>query len=166
MSQSLSDQFSQEWKSNVDTASSCINYRLFKNELCYENYLNNLSSNLRITYTRFRSHFRSRNFSKLPVVSGSYLNISLANRLCDKCDSVSIGDEFHYLLECNFFSDKRKSFVKKYFYNNPSTIKFCQLFNSSGRELINLCKFLFYISKHLWIIFLILYKLNAHVLLY
>ena len=145
VSQCLSDQFSQEWKSNVDTASSCINYRLFKNDLCYENYLNNLSPNLRIIYTGFRS----RNFSKLPVVSGSYLNISLANRLCDKCYSDSIGDEFHYVLECSFFNDKRKSFIKKYFYNNPSSIKFCQLFNSSGRELINLCKFLDYISKHL-----------------
>ena len=120
---------------------SCIiNYRLFKNEMCYENYLNNLSPNLRITYTRFRS----RNFSKLPVVSGSYLNISLANRLCDKCDSDSIGDEFHLFIECSFFTDKRKSVVKKYFDNNPSSIKFCQLFNSSGRELINLCKFSYY----------------------
>jgi hypothetical protein len=36
VSQCLSDQFSQEWKSNVDIASSCINYRLFKNELSYE----------------------------------------------------------------------------------------------------------------------------------
>ena len=118
--------------------------------------INNLSPNLRITYTRFRS----MNFSKLPVFSGSNLDISLANRLRDKCDSDSIGDEFHFVLECSFFTDKKISFIKKYFHNNPSSIKFCQLFNSSGRELINLCHFLYYIIflNIYEIIFLILYK--------
>ena len=76
MTQFLSDQSRQEWNFDVNNSSSCINFRLFKEELCYEKYLNILSPNLRITFTRFRC----RNYSKLPVVSGSYMSIPLDQR--------------------------------------------------------------------------------------
>ena len=145
VTQTLSDQRKQEWNSDVNSSSSCINYRLFKNELCYEKYLNILSPNLRIAYTRFRC----RNISKLPVVYGSYMSIPLDQRKCEKCDKNAIGDEFHYILECDYYKEKRKLLIKKYYYQNPSTVKFKLLFQAKGKELINLSKLVLFITRTL-----------------
>ena len=58
---------------------------------------------------------------QLPVV-GSYMNIPLDSRICEKCNNNSIGYElFHYVLQCDFFKDKSESFIKKYYYNKPPT---------------------------------------------
>ena len=145
LSQRVNDQAKQEWKSGVYSSSMCINYRLFKEEHHFEKYLNTLPPYLRIIFTKFRC----RNFSKMPVVAGSYTNTPLDDRICKKCDNNSIGDEFHYVLQCDFFKDKREVFIKKYYYNRPSTFKFRQLFNVSGKEMVRLCQFLLYISKYL-----------------
>ena len=33
----ISDQFKQEWKSNIDISEKCLNNRLYKKEFCFEN---------------------------------------------------------------------------------------------------------------------------------
>ena len=38
----------------------------------------------------------------MPIETGRWLNIELSNRKCKFCDKDTIGDEFHYLLECTF----------------------------------------------------------------
>ena len=45
-------------------------------------------------------HFRTANH-KLPIELGRWNNIEYDERKCDLCDQRSIGDEFHYLLECD-----------------------------------------------------------------
>ena len=61
---------------------------------------------------------------------------------CTLCDSNVIGDEFHMLFNCKFFEEKRKFFLKKFFYNRPNTYKMNLLFNStSPKEIKNLGKF-------------------------
>ena len=145
MTQSLSDQIRQEWNFDVNNSltSSCINFRLIKEELCSEKYLNILSPNLRITLTRYRC----RNYSKLTVVSGTYMSIPLHQRKCAKCEKNAIGDEFHYILECEYYKEKRKLLIKKYYYQNPSTFKFKVLFQARGKELISLCKLILFITQ-------------------
>ena len=49
----------------------------------------------------------------------------------------------------NALSEKRKTFLKKYYYNNPSTLKFATLLNSSGNALYDLCKFIEFIKGKL-----------------
>jgi hypothetical protein len=41
--------------------------------------------------------------------------IDRENRQCLKCNSRSIGDEFHYIMECHFFTENRtqKLHIKK-----------------------------------------------------
>lgn len=145
VSQTLSDQYKQEWYSIVFESHKCINYRMFKTELCFESYFKNLPFNLRKVYIKFRC----RNVSKLPVEAGCYLNIQFDERICTKCNLNVIGDEFHYVLICPFFENERKQFLKKFFYNHPSTIKFNDLFNSKDKVLLNLCKFISVITKNL-----------------
>ena len=50
--------------------------------------------------------FRTGNH-KMPIETGRWLNIELSNRKCELCDKDTIGDEFHYLLECTFFQRDR-----------------------------------------------------------
>ena len=141
VSNTLRDQFKQDWHASIFDSKKCINYRMYKNEPCYENYLNILSPKLRNIFTRFRC----RNISKLPVEAGCYVNIDLSERNCHKCGSNDIGDEFHYLFTCTFFTNERRKFIKSYFHKHPSIIKFEQLMKSNGKDLVKLCKFMSFI---------------------
>ena len=67
--------------------------------------------------------------------------------LCNKND---LGDEYHYLLICPFFSDKRKQFIDKYYFTRPNMPKFKDLLNNQNiNTLKNLSKFCGVILKHL-----------------
>ena len=65
------DQFRQNWASEVFDSSMCLNYRMFKTNFEYENYLTILEDSQRIVFTKFicRNH-------KLPIETGSHNNIS------------------------------------------------------------------------------------------
>ena len=52
--QRLRDQFIQEWQSRVAENSVCCNYRLFKKEICFEEYLTYLPSTLKQRVLIFR----------------------------------------------------------------------------------------------------------------
>ena len=46
--------------------------------------------------------------TKLPIEQGRYKNIPRHLRHCNLCNSNTIGDEFHFLLECPILNDLRK----------------------------------------------------------
>lgn len=46
------------------------------------------------------------------------------------CDSNSIGDEFHYILECTHFVKDRKEFLSKRYFENPNVLKLNELMNT------------------------------------
>ena len=58
------------------------------------------------------SRFRCRNH-KLPVKNGIYKNIPRSERVCVKCTQSEIGDEFHYIFNCPFFADQRRTYLPK-----------------------------------------------------
>ena len=60
---------------------------------------------------------------------------------CKLCTLDVIGDEYHYLFECNTFSSKRTKYLSPYYWRHPNTIKMFELFNSSNiKTLRNLAK--------------------------
>ena len=64
--------------------------------------------------------------------------------LCQK----DIGDEFHYILSCEYFQRERPNYIKPYYRRHPNTLKFKQLMNSTNSiELKKLCKFIQDINK-------------------
>ena len=63
----LSDQSLQSWHSNIDNSNKCINYKIFKKELKFEDYLIHLPPSLSYTYSKFRC----RN-TKLPVETNTF----------------------------------------------------------------------------------------------
>ena len=79
---------------------------MFKNVFAPGNYLQILPLNLAYTLYTF-VHFRTLNH-RLPLQRGRVMNLPYEHRLCTKCSSADIGDEFHYVFSCPFFAESRK----------------------------------------------------------
>ena len=81
----------------------------------------------------------------LLIESGRHGRIRLTRyeRICRNCDLNSIEDEFHFIIECPFFSGLRKKFIKRYYIVRPSMYKFICLMKSNDYDvLFNLCKYI------------------------
>jgi hypothetical protein len=67
--------------------------------------------------TRFVRFIRKHSDTYTSVTRGHFLNninnIDRLNRICTKCDNVTtcIGDEYHYIMECEHFSNFRNRFI-------------------------------------------------------
>ena len=53
--------------------------------------------------------------NKLPIEIGRWANINRSLRKCNMSNSGTVGDEFHYVLECCFFWND--DFARKIFYH-------------------------------------------------
>ena len=135
----LQDQFQQTWSSEVFNSSKCINYRMFKSKLQFEEYLLKLPRSLCRSFTRFRC----RNH-KLPIELGAHLNIVRDMRVCSKCNSNAIGDEFHYVFNCTNLATYRKKLLPKFCQENPSSLKFQSIMNT--QEIVCLTKLVKFIN--------------------
>ena len=129
MKQRVNDIYEQEWVSEVNTNNQCLNYRIFKKKLELEKYLKILDMRARINLCKLRC----ANI-KIPTVMGRFENIAVHERICTLCTRECIGDEFHYLFECNAFTNVRKLYIKPYFRKNPSTLKMEQLFQTRSED--------------------------------
>ena len=127
----LEDISKQEWISEVNSNSKCINYRIFKNELGFEKYLTLLNGKKRIMLSKFRCGNH-----KLPVTTGRYVGIPRNERKCNLCNCNVIGDEYHYLLECKDqdICKERKHCIKPSASKNHNTEKMKQLLNSLNKN--------------------------------
>ena len=146
LSQTLKDQFQQQWLSELDNNSKCILYRAFKTEIGFEKYLVNLNKYNRKLIIKFRmcNH-------KLPVERGRYSNIERHKRYCDICNEEKLGDEFHLLLECKNTNivDIRNRSINEYC-NNVNMHTFINIMSSLSSDCTLACKivkFLLSISR-------------------
>ncbi len=48
------------------------------------------------------SRFRASNH-RLPIVVGRFNGRPRSERLCELCNLKDLGDEYHYLMKCDFF---------------------------------------------------------------
>ena len=63
----------------------------------------------RYIYTvNFEPQITDRNWTE----TGRWNGIDREDRQCLKCNSRSIGDEFHYIMECHFFTENRTHLIK------------------------------------------------------
>ena len=132
----------QEWSSHLQTASSGINYALFKDSLSRSSYFSLLSN----FYCKKFIAFRTRKH-KLPIETGRWNGIARADRNCSLCQ-LDIGDEYHYIMSCKYFNTERKRLIKRYYFDHPNTLKFKQLMNTENvKELKKLCRYVIHISE-------------------
>lgn len=140
--QKLKDQFRQEWCADLHQSAKSLCYRIFKTEFKFEKYLSILPFNFLYTLCKFRCGNH-----RLPVETGRWQTIPRSERSCHLCSSRDIGDEFHYIMSCNFFNIEREKYLPHYCKKNANIIKFKNVFSSENVvELEKLCRFIRYIS--------------------
>ena len=122
----LTDQFLQDWRNKLSSSNKGRQYNLFKDHVELETYLVKLPKQ----YVLPEYKFRTANH-KFPIEKGRWSNIVYNKRMCHYCMS-DIGDEFHYLLVCEHFKEKRDQYLKKYYYTRPNVIKYKELLNSQS----------------------------------
>ena len=134
----LIDQFKQSWYSNLDNSPKALNYRIYKHELKFENYLDILTKKDAITFCKFRTCN-----TYLPIETGRWENISRENRICQKCNLNDIGDEFHYILNCSTLKEERKNCLKNKHIRNRNIISFEEVMSSKKPSFLRkLCIFI------------------------
>ena len=138
----LQDQYIQNWSTLSNTASSSKNYRLWKTNFERSSFLKLLPDYL----SQKMLAFRTRNH-RLPVETGRWFGIPLQERKCQYCNN-DIGDEFHYILNCNSFLEERKTYIKRYYFTRPNIIKYNELMNTTNIDMLKkLAKFICIIMK-------------------
>ena len=133
----LNEVYAQRWAESVFNNSACINYRAMTIVKKMQNYILKLPKPYIYALCKFKcaNHY-------MPIVAGRFANIPIDERKCTLCERNEIGDEFHYLLKCNFFNSQRIKYIKNYYYTKPNMIKMQQMFESSDiQEMTNLAKF-------------------------
>ena len=139
----LIDQFKQNWKSSIENSSKGDNYKLFKQELKFENYLDNLEDKDKFTLCRFRTSNH-----KLPIEVGRWRRVDRENRFCHLCLGRELGDEFHYLFECSSFANERNLYISSRYRNRPNVIKYNSMMSSDSVPVLSkICKFLRIVNK-------------------
>ena len=113
-----------------------MNYRIFKENFEFENYFRVLEDKDIYTLCKFRTTNH-----KLPIETGRWNNIDRVNRICTKCDNITIGDEYHYIMECEHFLNFRNRFIVTNLRERPNIRKFKQIMSAYQKQnLEKLCK--------------------------
>ena len=136
MDKRLNDTFRQGWLRKIDESRLCVNYRLIKDKHEFEHYLKTQETYIRIPLTKYRcgSHF-------LPISNKRYDDLDNRNN-CPLCSMNTVGDEYHYVMECPAFLNHRAKYVNPYFTKRPNILKYMELFSSRSKlKLLNLSKF-------------------------
>ena len=134
----LVDQFKQSWHSDIETSSKGFCYRIFKTDFGFEKYIELLNDRDRNTLCRFRTTNH-----RFPIETGRWLNIERNERNCTLCNLNKLGDEYHYLLECPFFSNDRRINLGNYFTTRCNILKFKTLLQYINvQKLRKLCNFI------------------------
>ena len=130
--QRVTDNFQQTWHNELHNSSRAIFYRAIS-EFHFQEYLETVTiKKFRIALSKLRmsSH-------RLEVETGRWTrpnSTPISERLCKLCNKLE--DEFHFVLECPVYSDLRKSYVSRYYYNRPNMYKMVELVNTTNKKQI------------------------------
>ena len=128
----LKDHFLQAWRSELaddDSSSKAKNYSYIKDSIELESYFKILPKHLYLNLI----YFRSSNH-KFPIETGRWNDTNHAERKCKLCNLNTVGDEFHYLLECPHFKDDRETFISPNYYRRPNMIKYKKLLSCTDDQ--------------------------------
>jgi hypothetical protein len=95
------------------------------------------------------ARFRTSNH-KLPIETGGWNNIPRDKKICHLC-GIEMGDEYHYIMKCSVFDERRLLYVPQVYTQSPNTLKFYNLSSCEEISVINnLCKFIKIINKRVF----------------
>ena len=123
----------QNLKSNLVAMDRLRTYNIIKQDFFVENYILYLKH---YHHRKVLALFRC-NALNIEVNQGRKANIPYSERLCSFCNLHAIGDEFHLLLVCPFFTDLRTKYIPCYYWRNPSYLLFSSLLNTDSTQLLS-----------------------------
>ena len=129
----LIDMYIGLWLNDLNVKSSLTLYKELKHRFELSDYLNIIQNfNLRkyISKLRLSSHM-------LKIESGRHTNIPKNERKCNICNSNDIEDEYHFVIVCPLYTDIRKMYIDKFYYNRPSMHKFILLLTNNKTKVLN-----------------------------
>ena len=132
-------EYVSKWEEQVVTSAKCSSlYKHVKSVFEREHYLTKLPFNLRLALSRIRTSNH-----KLPIEVGRYECVPREERICPKCESGQVGDEFHFLLTCGNpeLVVLRGKYISPYYTINPSMEKLNDLLNNKGRKIFKLARY-------------------------
>ena len=71
---------------------------------------------------------------KLSIETSRWNNIDRANIICTKCDTITIGDEYHYIMECQHLTNLNNRFINTNLQERPNILKFKQIMSASQKQ--------------------------------
>ena len=100
-----------------------------------------LKQNLKLHYRTsvpFIYHFTQIQNNKQPTAleRGRWENVDRSQGLCNLCTGNLLGDEFHHLLECTYFTEERKKYLPKFYLRHVNTLKFQKLMSTENMKLL------------------------------
>ena len=128
--QRLNDQFVQNWYSRLSTSSRAAFYRSIAS-FQFQPYLDlfNMSKLCKaLSRLRMSSH-------RLQIEAGRWnrpIRTPVNERKCSSCNKLE--DEFHFVLECDLYSDLRRNLIHRKYWIRPNMEKFISLINSTNRS--------------------------------
>ena len=132
LKQRLTDNFVQNWSARLENSPRALFYRSFAS-FRFQPYLEF------INIQKFSQSFSKlrRSSHRLEIEAGRWVRPTrkpLYERKCSFCKVIE--DEFHFVLECQLYSDLRKKHISKYYWRRPSMAKFLELLKSENRHCI------------------------------
>jgi len=141
----LKTNYIETWKNDVYSSPKCIYYRIFKTQHELESYLCNLPEK----YVNCLVNYRMCN-NRLPIETGRWVGLERNQRVCNLCNNGDIGDEFHYIFRCSYFSVKRKHYIGFSNLTDANTSDFASIMcNQDINILSKLCIFVNIVMQHI-----------------
>ena len=113
------------------SSSQSKHYFSIETEQRLENYLLKLPDSQRIRTLRLRA-----SLLRLLVTLERYDNIPYEQQVCTSRKSGHIGDEFHFILECQALQELKSKYIQEYFWKYPNVYKLGSLLSSKSIPLI------------------------------
>ena len=140
----LFDQYNQTLTTEINNSNRLRLYSKYKADNEQETYLNVIKNK---SYMQALSRFRLSSH-QLEIETGRYVGLDRDERLCRKCNTRMIEDEYHFLLICPHYNDIRRKYFSQYFCHWPNMTKFKQLMSSKSKHTLSkLSKYIYFAQK-------------------
>ena len=100
----INDIWLQSWNARINSTYRCIYYNFLKDVFKFENYLL-VEDKYRINISKFRCRYND-----LPISRKYSLDYDCDIK-CKLCLQNDNGDEYHYLIRCDYFLLERQLFI-------------------------------------------------------
>ena len=134
----------QNWRERIDDSSRANFYKTVT-QFQFQPYLENINV---FKYMQAFSKLRMSSH-RLAVESGRWARparIPIHERTCTNCEVLE--DEYHFVIECNRYTELREKYIPRYYWRRPSMFKFVELLNSTNMKLLrNLSIYIFHAFK-------------------